>query len=39
METEVQLVSTSPGKRRYRTPREKRRIVEETVAVMARRHG
>lgn len=45
IETAAQLVSRSPGKRRYRTVEEKRRNVEETlsselsVAVMARRHG
>jgi transposase len=45
METTVELVSRGPGRRRYRTLEEKRRIVEETlasetsVAIMARRHG
>ena len=45
MDTTVQPVPRSPGKRRYRTLDEKRRIVEETlgsetsVAIMARRHG
>ena len=45
MDITVQSVPRSPGKRRYRTPEEKRRIVEETlasetsVAIMARRHG
>jgi transposase len=45
MDTTGQPVPRSPGKRRYRTLDEKRRIVEETlvsetsVAIMARRHG
>ncbi len=45
METTVEIVQRGPGKRRYRTLEEKRRIVEETlasetsVAIMARRHG
>ena len=45
MEITVQSVPRSAGKRRYRTPEEKRRIVEETlasktsVAIIARRHG
>ena len=45
MDTTVHPVPRSPGKRRYRTLDEKRRIVEETlaseasVAIMARRHG
>ena len=44
MDTTVHPVPRSPGKRRYRTLDEKRRIVEETlvsetsVAIMARRH-
>ena len=45
MDTTGQPVPRSPGKRRYRTLDEKRRIVEETlmsetsVAIMERRHG
>lgn len=45
MDITVQPVPRSAGKRRYRTPEEKRRIVEETlaseasVAMVARRHG
>jgi len=45
MEITVQPVPCSSCKRRYRTPEEKRRIVEETlesetsVAIVARRHG
>jgi transposase len=45
MGTTVHPVPRSPGKWRYRTLDEKRRIVEETlaseasVAIMARRHG
>jgi hypothetical protein len=32
METTVEFVSRSPGKRRYRTSEEKRQIVQETLA-------
>lgn len=45
MEIIVQPIPRSSGKRRYRTPEEKRRIVEEklapetSVAMVARRHG
>lgn len=45
MENTVEIVPRGPGKRRYRTAEEKRRIVEETlasetsVAIMARLHG
>jgi len=45
METIGEIVHRVPGKRRYRTLKEKRQIVEETltsetsVAIMARRHG
>ena len=45
MESAIQPVAESSGKRRYRTVEEKRHIVEETlaegvsVAVVARRHG
>lgn len=45
MESAIQPVAESSGKRRYRTVEERRRIVEETlaegvsVAVVARRHG
>ncbi len=45
MESAIQPVVETTGKRRYRTVEERRRIVEETlvdgvsVAVVARRHG
>ena len=45
MDITVQAVPRGAGKRRYRMPEEKRRIVEETlaseasVAIIARRHG
>ncbi len=45
MDITVQAVPRGAGKRCYRTPEEKRRIVEETlaseasVAMVARRHG
>jgi transposase len=45
MDSAIQPVAETSGKRRYRTVEERRRIVEETladgvsVAVVARRHG
>ena len=45
MEASIQAVVSGSGKRQYRAPEEKRRIVEETlrshesVAMVARRHG